>query len=272
MSIKKIIKSITPPIITSLYGDIRNPVSFQGTYKSWAEAKQYSTGYDADAIVEKVRDALLKVKEGKAVHERDSVLFDKVEYSWQLLAGILWVGAQRGNRLTVLDYGGSLGSTFFQNRKFLKDIIHLNWNIVEQKKFVEIGKQYFENERLKFHSSLSDCLNTTSPDLAIFASVLSYIENSTDLFDEIFRTGVEFCIIDRTLITDEKKDIITVQHVEPPIYHAKYPCRIFARTGLLSCLGQKYDLIEEYVNDEGRSISIPGGEAVYKGFIFRRKK
>jgi putative methyltransferase (TIGR04325 family) len=272
MSIKKIIKSITPPVITSLYGDITNPVSFHGNYKSWAEAKQYSTGYDADAIVEKVRDSLLKVKDGKAVHERDSVLFDKIEYSWQLLAGILWVAGQRGNRLTVLDYGGSLGSTFFQNRKFLKEIIHLNWNIVEQQKFVEIGKQYFENERLKFHSSLSDCLNTTSPDLAIFASVLSYIESPIELIDEIFNSNVEYILIDRTLITHEKKDIITVQHVEPPIYKAKYPCRIFAMTGLLTCLGKKYDLIEEYFNDEGRSINIPGGEAVYKGFIFRRKK
>ncbi|MBI5022313.1 MAG: methyltransferase, TIGR04325 family [Ignavibacteriales bacterium] len=272
MSIKKIIKSIIPPIITSSYGEIRNPVSFHGSYESWAEAEQNSTGYDADVIVEKVRDSLLKVKEGKAVHERDSVLFDKIEYSWQLLAGILWIAAQRGNRLNVLDFGGSLGSTYFQNRKFLKEIINLNWNIVEQQKFVEIGKKYFENERLRFWSSISQCSKMVSPDLIILSSVLSYIENPINLFDEIFGTGVEFCIIDRTLITDGKKDIITVQHVEPPIYHAKYPCRIYAKAELLHYLGQKYDLIEEYSNDEGRSIRIPGGVAAYKGFIFRRKK
>jgi len=46
------------------------------------EAMELSTGYDSERILGKVRDSLLKVKRGEAVYERDSVLFDKVQYSW----------------------------------------------------------------------------------------------------------------------------------------------------------------------------------------------
>jgi len=52
-----------------------------------------STGYDNDMILEKTRLALLKVKNGEAAYERDSVVFEDIQYAWPLLAGLLWVAA-----------------------------------------------------------------------------------------------------------------------------------------------------------------------------------
>ena len=53
---------------------------WQGDYASWEDAEQLSKGYDAVEIAEKVLASTLKVKNGEAVFERDSVIFDKIEY------------------------------------------------------------------------------------------------------------------------------------------------------------------------------------------------
>jgi hypothetical protein len=45
---------------------------------SWEKAQKKCSGYDNSIIVNKVKDAVLKVKSGEAKFERDSVLFDEI--------------------------------------------------------------------------------------------------------------------------------------------------------------------------------------------------
>jgi hypothetical protein len=85
------LKEIIPPILLKAYN---NFYSFTGSFSSWEEAVKKSTGFDSPSIVEKVKKSLLKVKNGEAVYERDSVLFDKIEYSWPLLASLMWISSQ----------------------------------------------------------------------------------------------------------------------------------------------------------------------------------
>ncbi len=61
--------------------------------------------------------ATRKVVAGEAVYERDSVVFDHLEYAWPLLACLLQIAAERRS-LRVIDFGGSLGSSWRQNRRF----------------------------------------------------------------------------------------------------------------------------------------------------------
>src|SRR5712691_6915719 len=93
-------------------------IIFSGTYESWEAALRDSTGYDAPAIVEKTREALLKVKNGSAAFERDSVLFEKPDYPFPIIAATLKQALASDGRLSVLDFGGSLGSSYFQCRSF----------------------------------------------------------------------------------------------------------------------------------------------------------
>lgn len=94
---------------------------------------------------------MLKVKNGEAVYKRDSVLLDKIHCSFPVLAGLLaTVFANKGN-LSVLDFGGSLASSYYQCRGFLSDLKSLRRSIVEQPKFLECGKELFESEELKFY-------------------------------------------------------------------------------------------------------------------------
>ena len=87
-------------------------------YQSWEEAERASIGYADGEILARTRTAILKVKRGEAAFERDSVTFQVMEYRFPLLAGLLRAAAASGGRLSVLDFGGALGSIYFQCRQF----------------------------------------------------------------------------------------------------------------------------------------------------------
>jgi putative methyltransferase (TIGR04325 family) len=237
-----------------------------GNYKTWEEAKKNSTGYDADVIIEKVKNAILKVRNGEAAYERDSVLFDKIEYSWPLLSGLMLVSSLTG-RINVLDFGGSLGSTYFQNLKFLTTLRNVQWNIVEQLNFVEIGKELLEDNVLKFYPSIEECLRLQTPNTVILSGVLQYLEEPYQLLQSIHDLKIEFLILDRVPFYSKRgQDRITVQKVPPRIYKASYPAWFFNELKMTGFLSERYDLIEIFnCNDRA---NIP---SKYKGMILKRK-
>lgn len=264
--LRQIIKKITPPIFLDIFRRRISKYGFFGNFLTWKDAVNASTGYNTNEIIKKIKHSLLKVKSGKAIYERDSVLFDKIHYSWPLLTGLLWIASQKGNRLNLIDFGGSLGSSYFQNRKFLMHLKELKWNIVEQKKMAECGRKYFENEYLKFYFSLDDCINEQNPDAIVLSSVIQYIEKPYSLIGKIIKNGFKFIIIDRTPFIEDDKDRLTVQKVSPKIYKASYPAWFFSETKFLKYFEGRYELVEEF--NAFDKANIP---SKYKGFIFRRE-
>jgi len=74
--------------------------------------------------------------------------------------------------LNVLDFGGFLGSSYYKCRGFLTGVKTLRWNIIEQEKFVDCGKEMFENSELSFYYSIEECLESEKPQVALLSSVL----------------------------------------------------------------------------------------------------
>ena len=224
---KKIIKSLIHFKLIDLY-HLYNVKKYGwfGNYKTWEEAENVSTGYDAIEIIHKVRDSTLKVKNGKAIYERDSVIFDEIQYSWPILAGLMFASTIHEGALKVLDFGGSLGTTYFQNKKFLDKLQDVSWNIVEQKQFVDIGKTDFEDKKLKFYYDIESCMKQESPNVLLISSVLQYIKKPYKLLDKLLKNNFETILIDRTSFSKTKQKI-KLQVVPPKIYKASYPCWFF---------------------------------------------
>ena len=287
-TLKKLLKvlfnSILPPFFQKhirllVSKTVLKTVSWEGNYSLWEEARGQVVGYDSDLIIEKVKNALLKVKDGQAVYERDSVVFDKIEYSWPLLASLLWVNSQSDNRLHVLDFGGSLGSTYYQNKFFLDTLNNVKWYIVEQQKFVNCGKEHFESSHISFYDSVDQCLkvhNDEIPDVLLLSSVLQYLQHPYKFIEEILKKEFPFIIIDRTSFLDSQdrsiKDRLTIQHVSKDIYEATYPAWFFNRSRFLNSFRANYDLIEGFESFVGDRRYIDKKTSVSdQGFIFRRK-
>ena len=256
--------------MVSLYREWKRDTVHEGNYASWQEALAHSTGYDSSLILEKVSSALAKVKSGEAVYERDSVLFDRIEYPFPVLAALLRAAAANGGRLNVLDFGGSLGSTYFQCRKFLSVLPQLTWHIVEQEIFVARGKALFESEQLRFYFSMKESIEDRQPDVVLFSSVLQYLQNPFEVLRTAMESGVRHILIARTPFSALNDDRLCVQHVPAQIYPASYPCWIFSEQNFKQQMLKQFELIADFNGTDGRgragSLSFD-----FKGMIWERR-
>ncbi len=264
--LRSIIKRYAYPPLMRLYRRIAGGVRFSGNYASWEEASRNATGYDSPEIIQRVIAAALKVKNGEAVCERDSVLFDKPQYSWPVIAGLLWIAAQKRSRLNIVDFGGSLGSSYYQARHFLLPLEACRWSVVEQKHFVEAGRRYFEDDHLRFYDELDACIRKEKPDAILMSSVLQYLPDPGSFIDAVVDKGFEFILVDRTPFFLAQKDRLMVQKVPSWIYSASYPAWIMNLDRFQDRFLGIYDLVAIF-----ESLDTANIPAEFKGFIFRRK-
>src|SRR5690242_10336003 len=61
-------------------------IIYRGRFKSWAEAERTVSGYDDNALFERIYAAAIKVKAGEAAWEKDGVTFDHIPADFRLWA------------------------------------------------------------------------------------------------------------------------------------------------------------------------------------------
>ena len=217
-----------------------------GDYSSWSQVSAKSSGYDTDVILERTKNALLKIKNGEAVYERDSVIFDKKEYPYALIAYLLLSANLKNAPLNILDFGGSLGSTYYQLKEFLTLEVCSNWNIVEQEHYVACGKANFENEQLKFYTGIETCLSEQKIDLILLSSSVQYLEKPHEFLQQLVAYNFDFILFDRTAFNHQHKDRLTLQKVPDYIYPASYPSWFFNETLFLNHFSKQYKVVSSF--------------------------
>jgi putative methyltransferase (TIGR04325 family) len=264
ISVRNIIKQCLPPIVLNLLKRFLSRKSFVN-YSSWELAEQRSEGYHSDNIIEKVRKSAKLVFNGEATYERDSVIFDRIEYSYPLLASLLFVAAN-SKSFKVIDFGGGLGTTYQQNRKFISKIKNVcEWRIVEQERFVAIGKSEFTNKILSFYNTIEEA-NKDGVDVLLFAGSICYVKNPYYFMAKAKVIKAPYIIFEKTPITNGMKDTFAVQHIHCSIFKASFPIRNFNYNNIVKFFVDEYELIEEWVCD----LQIdPNTTAM--GFIFKRR-
>ena len=149
------------------------------------------------------------------------------------------------NKLSILDFGGALGSSYFQNRDILKNKLNFKWGIVEQENYVKLGSAEFSDKILSFFYNISDCIKTLAPNVALFGSSIQYLEDPYEIIDEIYASDdIKYLIFDRTPFEYNKDDIIVVQNVPKKIYEASYPMRIFSISKFINKLSSNWTVIK----------------------------
>jgi len=270
MQATKIAKRWLPPaLLEHLKPMLGRGVYFSGRYDNWEAASTHASGYEASLILERVKEATLKVKSGEAKYERDSVLFNRVEHSFPVLAGLLRAALADDNRLSVLDFGGSLGSSYFQCRDFLSDISALKWNIVEQPHFVDCGHAHFETDELRFFYTISECIAQTKPNVALLSSVLQYLTEPYKVLGELMDAGIPYIVIDRTPFSNNEADRITMQHVPPTIYKSSLPFRIYGKEFFLNSFRDRYNVTAQFGSCDGSAV-VNCLEFSFGGMILRK--
>jgi putative methyltransferase (TIGR04325 family) len=239
---------------------------WHGNYSSWSEAEKHCTGYESPVILEKVKASALKVRDGLAAYERDSVIYNEIQYSFPVLSGLMWIAAQNKGKLFVLDFGGSLGSTYYQNKRFLDALMDFHWCIVEQPHYVKAGRESFTSDKVTFYISMEECLKSREINVILLSSVLQYIEQPFLFLEKVISANVGYIIIDRTPFV-RSNDRLTVQTVHPAIYKAKYPCWFFNESKFVNYFSSSHEMISEFISLDKANI-----RSEFKGFIFKKLK
>lgn len=240
---------LLPPLVICLLQKLQKKTwRYDGDYSSWQEAEKNAGGYDAAEILEKVFSATQKVLAGEAVFERDSVLFYQEEYNIPLLKALFQIARQKG-RLHVLDFGGALGSVFFQNGPLLKAAIKdIEWTVVEQPVFFEASKKLAFEKKLRFCRTVEEAKKSSEIDVVLFSSVLQYLENAEEIIAQV--NDVDYIIVDRhPEFVEKKSSQITVQHICEPIYNASYPVKIYGNQELEKYFTHQYTLSDKWYTD-----------------------
>lgn len=271
-TLKRVARDCLPPALVRWLRHVRGlGISFEGDFATWEDAKTRSTGYDTDEILDKVLAATLKVKHGEAAFERDSVLFEEIEYVWPVLAGLLWAAARNGGRLNVLDFGGALGSAYFQNRKFLQVLPEVRWNVVEQAHYVEAGQARIQDEQLRFYKNIEDCIKENQPDVVLLSSVMQYLESPMDLISKLNNVGALCLVIDRTPFSLEEQNKLVVQKVPAAIYPASYPMWIFSLSEFKQLMSKDWSLVASNLSQEGFAQTTNGFEFSFQGMLLESR-
>lgn len=267
------LKQIFPPILWSWVRSLRsrpNLIEFKGNFKNWESAARHSEGYDSEAILNATRSAMSKVKSGQAIFERDSVLLDHPEPPFPLLSGLLRAATLNQDKLSVLDFGGALGSTYFQCRPFLDGLKEIHWNVVEQPNHVECGKAEFASDVLRFYESAEECVSKENPNVLILSCVLQYLPSPYKTLRKLLALEIPHVILDRTAISKINRDYLTVQQVPSSIYSASYPAWFLSKTKIVSLLERNYTLRGVFECPD--KVILRKSKFTYEGYILQSTK
>jgi putative methyltransferase (TIGR04325 family) len=250
---------------------IINYLNWSGDYISWNDALRCCDGFDSELILNKCASSLIEVKHGRRAYERDSVLFDEIQHSLGLIIGMLCAMNKSDNKLSVLDFGGSLGSSYFQN-KDLTFFNELNWSIIEQPHFVDYGRVNFEDNKLNFFYSVEEALSRGPHEIVLLSSVLQYIEDYVKVIKSISETSASYILIDRTPIINGSKSRIVKQVVPEEIYPTSYPMHIFEYEELISHFVD-YDVVFDFYSYcDPHFLTLEDGISVsWKGILLKLK-
>lgn len=251
----------------SLYNKDLTQICYLGDYDSWNECLSECKGFDDANILDKVISATQKVIDGSAVWERDSFLFYEQKYVYQICAMILKCAVQNGNRgVRILDVGGALGSTYFQNRNYLGDVKNLEYVIAEQDHYAAYGHANLENEILKFISSKEIYEDMGRFDIVLISGSLQYICQYREIISKVKKINPHYIIIDRILVGNKKR--ICKQIVPETIYKSSYPVWIFLEEEIENFFGVDFTIVEKDISSVPEKAIFIDDQADSRYYVF----
>jgi putative methyltransferase (TIGR04325 family) len=268
---KNFLKAVTPPIIQSQLKNVffKKLGYFSGPYATWEQALICANGYQDGNILEKVKQSTIQTCNDNTLFSRDALIDKKVQYSYPLLAAILNVLIENKGRLSVLDFGGALGATYFAFKHYCQSEVSLQWMIVEQPSYVQCANEILQYADLSFFTQIEDIQHR--PDIIILSATLQYLSEPYRLLQKLIDVNAKYLLIDRTWFNQSDVDkMIVVEHVPEHIYKSSYPSWLFNYDELLTYCSSTFDIICEFDAIEGH-FSKSGFNIASKGVFLRRK-
>ena len=173
-------------------------------------------------------------------------MFDKPARRYPIVAELLAIAVAFQGRLRVMDFGGALGSLYFQHRSYFDSIEEIKWGVVEQKSSVETGRTHVVDPNIEFHETIESCIASVKPDIVVATCVLQHLSDPWGTLHELLKASPKI-IIDRLPLINTDVDRLTVQNVNEKIYPASYPAWVFSRSNFINVVeNYGYQILNEF--------------------------
>jgi len=172
-------------------------------------------------------------------------MFDKPARRYPIVAELLAIAVAFQGRLRVMDFGGALGSLYFQHRSYFDSIEEIKWGVVEQKSSVETGRTHVVDPNIEFHETIESCIASVKPDIVVATCVLQHLSDPWGTLHELLKASPKI-IIDRLPLINTDVDRLTVQNVNEKIYPASYPAWFFSRSNFNVVENYGYQILNEF--------------------------
>jgi putative methyltransferase (TIGR04325 family) len=244
---KAVLKPLLPARLRAAWRHWRTRGWFTGDYANWAAAEAASDGYDSAGIAHRVLEATQAVRLGRAAFERDSVQFAEPVAEPGLEAAWTEVLSARPGPLRVIDFGGSLGSTYWRHRGLFGDR-KIEWEVVEQPAWVTLGREHLADTPLRFHENVAAARSAASGpvDVLLASTSLQYLEHPWAALDDWMRWAFPFILLNNLPLHRDRPHRLMVQRVPASIYRASYPVWLFNREEFLAHVRPHYDVRREF--------------------------
>ena len=223
----------------------RRNMGIVGRYRTWEDALRATGPYRPEmaALIESVR----KYRDGEPSFLNRYDPSSRVVW-YPLLAGLLTASARCGGRLSVLDFGGSLGQTWFGLEYALRYLpCPATWCVVDQPECVDAGARSFQSDRLRFYGSVEDAAAKHDLNTVVCSSTLQYLDRPYETLDMLARLRLPNVILDRTVVSKDDAERIMRQHTPADMGGDVHPLRAVRMSSVAAVLaGHGYELHDDY--------------------------
>ncbi|HKX19321.1 MAG TPA: methyltransferase, TIGR04325 family [bacterium] len=178
---------------------------------------------------------------------------------------VLARAARNKERLSVLDWGGSLGHYFLYSQVLLPEVT-FDYHCYEVPSLSRAGRQL--QPEVHFHEG-ADTLDGAIFDLVVCSGTLYYLERWQEVAGLLARRAGEYLYITRVMTVEHVPSFVVLQRSRH--YGTQFPSWSLNRRELIGCVeGQGMELLREFVFDETRFVDHAPEQSACRGFLFRR--
>lgn len=271
---REILELFLPPIVFKGLRALRKPI-LEYAPDGWQTQlpKGQNVGWSVEAVVnsEKAKwEGYCRNLEGPAPlgfsheHTNLSVIrnprFHNVHISY---AYVLALVAHQKNRISVLDWGGSLGHYYLLGKAVLPEV-QIDFHVKEVSLMAKVGKQL--NPEVHWYDDES-CLEREY-DLVMMTGSIPYIEDWQATLQRIARSVRKYLFLFRFPIVEDSPTFVAIQR----IYHSQMLHQFLNQTELLEVVKDTgLVLVREFVVGDRPYVKNAPAQSEIRGWLFKRE-
>lgn len=263
---KQLVADLLPPLVLRGLRLLRSRRSdqarnsrfleFEGDYKTFAEAKAHSVGYENKIVGERYAKNLFSLASNTEPREIDS-RFQQVHSALLYVVDRL----SADGMISVLDVGGGNGAYGFTMRQLSRHH-QFNWTVLEARHVAEACKGVTDTVQF-----ISEWDAVTKNDVTLISGTLQYLESPYEILMQAAEHS-DWIILTRLPIQNSDSDKVVIQHVPPQLYKGSMPMYCFSEKMIRSEIGKIGEIVLSWeVPADSRSWTAYGFEA--RGYLIQ---